>query len=171
MGADRTLFINSSWRVEDIIDTIESLYGKVEVVPTISPDYTVLVFKAGKLENGEDETRQLNVHRGSHKGGFSGTLLTLGLWGKSDEILTSVAKRLGGFYEENDCDGKLEAYEYLAEGNLDFHLRQAVIHGKTDGQNIPAFQKYLKQSEKEHKAWEKKNSEEIEKLIQNRRGK
>jgi hypothetical protein len=77
MSVDRTLFINSEWRVEEIIDTIESLYGKVKVVSTTFPDYTVLVFKAGKLENGKDETRQLNVHRCSHKGGFSGTLL---LW-------------------------------------------------------------------------------------------
>jgi hypothetical protein len=73
------------------------------------------------------------------QGGFLWNSSTLGLWGRSEEILTSIAKRLGGFYEENDCDGKLEAYEYLADGNLDFLLRHAVIHGKTDGRNIEQF--------------------------------
>ena len=156
MGLDRRLFISNRWDVEDVKDTLESLFDtKVKYVPTHSPDYTTLNFSVG------EDQRSMSVFTGYEVGGFKGVLLSLGAGGKSDEILRAVAERLGGFYNEQDCDSNFVEYSYNASGSLEYLLKDAVKTGATDGRNSEAFREYLKKSEEESKRSAEENSRRI----------
>lgn len=141
MGADRKLFISSSWEPEDIKELLSTLpeVTKLKIIDTHTPSYVILSF----IWDGpkEKENRQMNFHFNAKQAGFRGNLITLGLYGSSDVILTTIAERLGGYYEENDCESKIVAYDYPAEGNLEYMLRYSVLRGKCDGQDLDAFVK------------------------------
>lgn len=146
MGADRKLFISSTWEPEEIKELLETLpeVKNPKIVTTHTPSYVILAFQY-EGANGIEE-RQMNFHFSTKRAGFTGNLLSLGIFGSSDKILTTIADRIGGFYEENDCSDKgLVAYEYNADHNLGFMLKNAVLRGKCDGDNIDDFIKDYKE--------------------------
>jgi hypothetical protein len=160
MGLDRRLFISDRWDVQDVQDTIKSIFNvEVKYEPTHSPDYTRLNFRIG------DDPRSMSVFSGSEHAGFKGILLSLGACGESDRILRAIAERLGGFYNEQDCNDNYVLYPYVAASNLEFLLKDAVKTGKTDGRNSEAFREYLVKSEEESKKWQEENQRNIEKLF------
>lgn len=150
MSVDRRLFINSSWSLDNIVTILKSVpeISDVNIVRTTSLDYTIVALKYN------EEQRQLNVHNSSRYGGFNGTLLTLGAWGESEAILTTIAERIGGLYTHVDSEDVVKAYDYAADGNLDFMLRYAVLRGKCDGRNVEDF---VKDHEELTKSWAKNN--------------
>jgi hypothetical protein len=161
MGVDRRLFISNRWNVQDVKETVESLFDlKIDYQPTHSPDYATLLFKLG-----EDENRQLNVHINYEHGGFRGLLLTLSTYGKSEEILKGLAERLGGFYNHEDFNDTWEEFPYVAAGDLEFLVKKAVKTGATDGRDSVKFREYLVESEKAHEAWEEENRKGLDKLL------
>ena len=139
MGVDRTLFISGTWGLEHVVDVLKSLkeVSKLEVRHTTSYDYTIVNFRY----EGDEDWRQLSFHRSTQRGGFTGNLLTLGAWGHSEDIFTTIAERLGGFYEHSDCEGTMKAYDYAAASNLDFMLKHSIIRGKCDGRELDQFVK------------------------------
>ena len=156
MGLDRKLFISNRWDVEDVKDTLESLFSvKVKYDHTCSPDYSMLHFTY------QDDPRSMSVFTGYEVGGFKGVLLSLGAGGKSDEIFKAVAERLGGFYNQQDCDSNYVEYPFVASGSLEYLLKDAIKTGATDGRNSEAFREYLKKSEEESKRWAEENSRRI----------
>lgn len=143
MGLDRRLFISDRWRVEDVQDTLKNLFDiEVTYRPTYAPDYATLIFTLGK------EVRQMSVFINYEHGGFRGLLLTLGASGKAEKILKGLAERLGGFYNHQDSDDVWEEFRYVAASNLEWLLKDAVKTGKTDGQNVEKFVKFLKEKVK-----------------------
>jgi hypothetical protein len=156
MGLDRKLFISNRWDVEDVKDTLESLFStKVKYEATHSPDYSMLHFTVG------DDQRSMSVFTGYEVGGFKGVLLSLGASGKSNEIFKALAERLGGFYNEQDCDSNYVEYPFIASSSLEYLLKDAVKTGATDGRSSEAFREYLKKSEEESKRWAEENSRRI----------
>lgn len=159
MGADRKLFINSSWEPEDIKELLETLpeVSGLQIINSHTPSYVILTF-AYDGANGKEE-RQMNFHYSSKRAGFTGNLITLGIFGSSDTILTTIADRIGGFYEENDCSDKgFVAYDFNVDHNLGFMLRNAVLRGKCDGDNIEDFVKDYKEVTA---SWKDKNTLKI----------
>ncbi len=142
MGVDRTLFINSSWGVRDVADLVRTIEAveNVKIMGTHEADYTLIGFTYLGADGKED--RQISFHRSSNRAGFVGTLLTLRANGCSELILKTIAERLGGFYEHQDCDGQIERFDFKADGNLGFMIRQAIIEGKSDGLDVDEFTKY-----------------------------
>lgn len=160
MGLDRRLFVSDRWDVQDVQETLENLFDtKVEYVPTHSPDYSILNFTV------DGDVRSMSLFQGYEVGGFKGLLMTLGASGQSDRIFKSLAERLGGFYNEYDSDSNFVEYQYVASGNLEFSLKQAVKTGATDGRNSEAFREYLVKSEEQYKAWEEENRKNIDKML------
>jgi hypothetical protein len=164
MGLDRKLFISDRWQVRDVKDALESLFGiKVKYDATSQEDYVMLHFTA------LDDQRSMSVFTGYEVGGFKGTLLSLGAGGKSDQIFTVLAERLGGFYNKQDSDSNYVEYPYRAASSLEFLLKDAVKKGVTDGRNSEDFREYLVKSEEDSKRWREENSRRIDEMISGRR--
>lgn len=138
MGVDARLFINSSWRADDIKDLLKTLpqvdKDNVKILQTHSPDYVILSFKYN------DEQRELGFFYSSTYAGFTGNLLSFRTWGASKEILTTIAKRVGGFFSPQDVnDDNWERFDHPADGGLAFMVRLAVLEGKCDGSSLEQF--------------------------------
>jgi hypothetical protein len=166
MGLDRKLFISDRWQVRDVKDALESLFDiKVKYEPTSQEDYVMLHFTA------LDDQRSMSVFTGYEVSGFKGILLSLGAGGKSDEIFTALAERLGGFYNHMDSDSNYVGYDYKAAGSLEYLLKDAVKTGKTDGRNSEDFREYLVKSEEESKRWREENSRRLQETFSGRKRK
>lgn len=160
MGVDARLFIHSSWRADSIKDLLESLpqvEKKVKILSTHSPDYCIISFEY------EKEQRELGFFYSSTYAGFTGNLLSFRTWGKSKEILTAIAERVGGFFSPEDThDDNWERFDNPADGNLLFMVKQAVLEGKSDGHELEGFAKYHNQKTAE---WKKHQDESHARLF------
>lgn len=163
MGVDARLFINSSWGVDDIKDLIKTLpeASEVKIITTHTQDYSIISFKYN------DEQRELGYFTGSRFSGFVGTQLSFRAWGASKEILTTIGRRIGGWFSPEDCnDDNWERFDNPGEGNLLFMVRQAVLEGKCDGQSFEEFATYHNQKTAE---WKKHQEESHARLFGNRK--
>lgn len=156
MGIDTHLYINSKWRIDEIIAVIESrLDTKVNVERTQSADYVVLGFKY-KTE------RRISLFMDSHTPIGYFTYMSLGFNEEAVEIMTIIGKVFGGLLEENDCDCKME----FIEGDLDernalpYFMNYAVIHDKANPNSLVDLIKSIKKWEtdiKKHQTGYKSN--------------
>lgn len=148
MSVDTRLFVSNRWRVSDIQEVLENISGKkVKYSSTHCPDYSVLNFTY------KTEKRSMNVFANAELCGFVGNYMSLGSWGLSAEIMTKIAERLGGFLNLQDVNNEFQGFPTLGEGDLDFHLKHAIINGETDGKDLEDFTKKAKAySEELHKS-------------------
>lgn len=139
MSVDRRLFISHTWEPEDIKELLSTLpeVSELKIINSHTPSYVIISFKYDG--NTKDEHRQLSFHYNAKHSGFVGHLLTLGAYGSSETILNAIAKRVGGFYNVQDCDNAWEAVEYSAQSNLEFMVRHSVVRGKCDGKDFDTF--------------------------------
>ena len=132
MGVDTKALLNANVDVIQLANDIVELYGAdrdfVSVRLTFLKDYFQIVFyhknmpkrKDGKTFN-DLETwrgnnhRQMNVHYGC-KGDYADvttddcTLLSLGCWGESVEIMETLLRKYGGWIIRNDSIGDWEIF-------------------------------------------------------------
>lgn len=150
MGIDAQLMTNAKYSADDIKDIIESMPEvsnfKVQVNDWAT-SYVIFRFKFN------DEDRQMNIHFHSDGYGLPCTLCTLGQWGSANYILTKIGKILGGFFTENDCEGKYEMFQGLLneEDGLPYFLKEALIKSKmTDNDDIDGLISYIKEWKEIH---------------------
>lgn len=146
MGVDAKLFISSRYQIHEIITIITKNFDskvRYDAGLTTNPNYCRLTFNV--IIPGGQEERMMHMHTNYNRGGFLGTLLDLGAWGQSKEILTTIAEITGGFLELDDSTGIIEEVQNQADNNIGFLLQQAMIEGKCDGRNVANFIKYLKE--------------------------
>jgi hypothetical protein len=167
MGVDIQLFISHRWEVRDVQDVLESLYGKVGYSASHTPDMAILDFKYSA-----DEPRSMYVHINSEMAGFRGMFLRFrATYGHSKEIMEAIAKRLGGFLNYEDVNDDYVAFPMCGQGNLDFHVKHAITHGETDGENLQEFaEKAIAFSNKLHDSQEK-NTKRFFDSLQKQKGK
>lgn len=145
MGVDTKGFIDSKYKAIDIKAIVESKLGiecKLEQ-SSFAKSYYQLFFDYN------DEKRILSIHE-DYKEEDTGkivTLFTLGMWGSSIEIITSILQNYGGWIIRNDCADEWDYVEQtsnielneeqklkdkiwldtLKDKNVDFNTKQMII--------------------------------------------
>ncbi len=146
MGVDTELIINSKWEVEDIRDIIKShfeLEGEIKIDNTHCSTYHTLQFK---LKSGEFN-RCMNVHYNTLTPLGMATILTLSHGKEAINIMQTIGDIIGGYFMENDCDGKLEeCHGLLNEHNgLAYFLKYGFIQNTIGNANdMEGLQKTIK---------------------------
>ena len=138
MGVDTGLYLSNRWSLDDLRDVIEKHLGcPVEIKSTTNsmPDYHLFIFTY------KGEKRQLNVHCAINTPLGRFTLIALGKWGHSEEILQSIGEVLGGLYYDNDYDNKMDwlTGKLDEDNNLSYHVKYAVLEHKAETLNDVAI--------------------------------
>ena len=133
MGVDTKALLNANVDVIQLANDIVELYGAdrdfVSVRLTFLKDYFQIVFYHKNMPKHKDgfaitdrqdwrekNTRQMNVHYGC-KGDYADittddcTLLSLGCWGESVEIMETLLKKYGGWIIRNDSTDDWEVFK------------------------------------------------------------
>lgn len=137
--------------IVNIVDVIESKYNNV-IVHSYSHDFFQITFDVDTYT-----TRTISVSLTDscfQDYGISGTLISLGNFGNSVEIIKNLCETFGGYFKENDCSDSefeelnLQLYlngEVLTERGL---FIQEIIYelGYSNLKNaLVIFDKYIKQ--------------------------
>lgn len=131
MGVDTKAILRKGTGIEEIVSHLSKKYSDVKVESTHTDYYFVITFKDNK------DNRSLNVFTKSEMSAqdydIEGTLLSLGLWGNSVEIMKYLLNEFGGYLDENDCDSEgfysvaIEKYESYVEPTPMSAFRSKVI--------------------------------------------
>ena len=136
MGVDTKLYINTKWKLDDIISVIERLWNEKPEINShheFAPGYFTLTFK--------NHNRMIHCHAYVDTPIGTATLLDMGANDQSHDLFISIAGVLGGLYMDNDCDGdcKMLAGKLWNQDGLQYFLNYAVIHDNIDSHNAVEF--------------------------------
>lgn len=120
MGIDAKLYINSRYGVREVTTILENMAGVSKFRAEYREDHAFLLFDY----KGED--RQMMVFKTSNHGPDC-TGLSLGQWGSATEIMTNIARIVGGFLQANDCNDDCKIFQDPHEGNAQFVLRYQIL--------------------------------------------
>jgi len=139
MGCNTSLYISNRWYVADLLKVLKNRLCVQDIKVTgkanISPEFSVIEFTC------DGDRRWLSVHLNSDTPIGKATLMSLSMDKQAQDILRSIAMVLGGLYEENDSEDKLEMIiGMLDDGdNLSYHLKQSVLLGYGNGDSISSL--------------------------------
>jgi len=177
MGCCTTLDVSSQWRLDEIVQVMEA-YLPLQDLTVVkkrfnpatgrkksfkemkkviirscdetSPGMFTLHFR---LENSEfEEQRTMFVHHNSDTPLGPCTSLSLGANDESIRIMRAIARVLGGYLEENDCEGDGEMIIGAAHNRGDsllYFVTSGFINGKLDindkSCHVEELQTYIKE--------------------------
>lgn len=121
MGVDSNLLINSKYNAKDVVKLLKAL-GIKDIKEDHKGDHSFLTFE---LEG--SYTRQLYVAQSSEYGGVTGTILSYRSNDEGIALLKKIAKVLGGFLQEQDCDEQWESFHSPHAGSAEFVLKHTIL--------------------------------------------
>lgn len=140
MGVDTTLFISNRWNAQDIQQVIEKRFNtKVKLhFHDFAPQYISMQFH---LSGNEDRT--LNVFTDSELGGFKGISMSFTSNEEGQEVLQTLAKTFGGFFQKSDCDGDYGAFNAPDHGEIAFIVNEAIKSNPALGREHEQMAEYI----------------------------
>lgn len=166
MGISARLYISSNWELRELITVMEhhldlepvaKSKGKkkadilVETKCRIEIDHNMYEF--GFKIRGAEYGRQMFVHTNCQTPVGPATLLSLGSNDESIKALTTIAKVMGGFLQENDCDGNFQEYGGMLDNDdgLAFFLKNAIMtNAMNDNHDMTGLQTFMEEWNKKH---------------------
>jgi len=122
MSIDTKLLVSAKWNVKHIETLLTRGLGhKVDEVD-YKGDHAFLYVT---LTNGSK--RMIYVAHSDEHGGVDGLLLSLASNDEAIELFKSIAKVLGGFLRENDCNNACTVYQEPHNGNARFVLDHVIL--------------------------------------------
>lgn len=133
MGVDTHLYVSYRYEVEDIKTVLEKHLGCKDA--KISGTHTPSMFIVGFSFEGV--SRSMYIHHTSLPTGPA-IMLSLRHDDQSVRIMKAIGKIIGGVFEDNDCDGKMETIDgTLSDNNgLQYFLKWAVLNNKVPHDTI-----------------------------------
>ena len=127
MGVSAQLLINPKYNVKNVATLLEGL-GILKIEEEHKGDYSFLRFGLS------GERRQMYVAQSTEYGGVPGTILSMGSNDDSIELLTSIAKVVGGFLQPYDnMDDEWQAFQSPHDGNSRFVLDHVILSNAITG--------------------------------------
>jgi len=179
MGCDTRLYISSKWRLDDVVEVMENhlhleermvtkkvfnnethkmrkkkVPVKVEVESGHETALGMFQLHFKVQESKYEEGRMMFVHHNTETPLGPCTLLSLGMNDEAIAVMIAIAKVLGGYLEENDCDDKGEMITGDADNRSDgltYYLKQGIIEGKVGNKDdVEALGKYVEEWNKKY---------------------
>lgn len=122
MGVDCQLLVNSKHGVKQIETLVKEGFGLKITQADYKGDHSFLT-----IEHGEDLRTWLYIAPSTEYGGLDGTILSCRLSDHNLALLKRIAKVLGGFLCESDCNNEYEAFSDPHQGNARFILDHTIL--------------------------------------------
>ena len=158
MGCDTRLHVSSKWRLNEIVQVMENhltleerpVYKsvrrpdkkrkvrikemkKVVIKPCLETSPDMLTFHFKVIDSEYEEGRMMFVHLNVDTPLGPCTLLSLGMNDEAISIMRAIAMVLGGYLEENDCEGTGEMITGAADDRSDgllYFVTSGIKEGK-----------------------------------------
>lgn len=127
MSSSTQVFLSSTVQLEDIAKVIERTFDTtIDYHPTQSPSFQQWIFKV------DGTKRILSLHTNLRKGGFCGTLLSLGSHSAGIRVMKTLVELFGGFFTTDDNEGTWDSFQgqFDPEDGLPYFVRAALVNGK-----------------------------------------
>ncbi len=156
MGVDTKLYISSKWEIRDIANVMETYVHIIKgslIVKHANLSKSLMYSLMFRMENGDN--RHMYVHPESDTPLGPCTTLSLSAWGEAVEIMTAIAKVLGGILEKEDCSGMCEMMHGSTwdKDGIPWFINEALIKGDMeDNDDIDGLVQFIKNWKTKHRS-------------------